>query len=54
MQAPSTKRVIVFSLRKEGVMSLYKGMSLLLRKCVFDIDTHILYLCHVIFHCELF
>ena len=33
-------------------MSLYRGMGLLLRKCVFDIDTHILYLCHVIFHCR--
>ena len=37
----------MFSLIKEGMVSLYKGMSLLLRKCVFDIDTHV-YLCHVI------
>ena len=30
----------MFYLVKEGVMSLYKPMSLLLRKCVFDIDTY--------------
>lgn len=32
-------------------MSLHEGMSLLLRRCVFYIDTH-LYLCNVIVHCR--
>lgn len=32
-------------------MSLHEGMSLLLRTCVFYIDTH-LYFCHVIVHCR--
>ena len=32
-------------------MSLFRGMSLLLRTCVFYFDTH-LYLRHVICHCR--
>ena len=43
MQVPGAlyKTCNIFYLIKEGMMSLYRGMGLLLRTCVFDIDARV-------------